>query len=407
MALNKARPKVFAAMSGGVDSSLAAALLVAAGFDVTGVYMKNWTQDLPGMICPWADDLADAKRVAVQLGIPFKVFDFQKEYKQRVVDYMIAEYTAGRTPNPDIMCNQEVKFKLFLETALAEGADFIATGHYARVAHKNHATFALAASDTGGGILKTLSAFEPTGEKTVTAFLGYPSGEARGQKIKGTTSRTALLMAKDALKDQTYFLYRVTETALARTIFPLGDMTKAEVRAKAKELGLATAAKKDSQGICFVGKVGIKDFLEQYVTAEPGDIVDKKTGKTLGQHDGAIFYTFGQRHGLGVGGGLPYYIVGKNMAKNIVYVTTDLNDESLWRRELTLHQLHWINDPPRVGAIYRARLRYRASLIDCRITKLSKTGLELTLDEPERAITPGQSAVLYEGERVVGGGIVQ
>lgn len=344
--------KVYVGMSGGVDSSLSAALLQKQGYDVTGVYMKNWTQDLPGMVCPWADDLADAKRVAVQLGIPFKVFDFQKEYKQKVVDYMIAEYQAGRTPNPDIMCNQEVKFRLFLQTALDDGADLIATGHYARVKD--------------------------------------------GQ----------LFVAADQAKDQTYFLYRITEEALKKTLFPLGELTKPEVREQAQKLGLATAAKKDSQGICFVGKVGIKDFLQQYVTAEPGDIIDKKTGQVLGQHEGAIFYTFGQRHGLGIGGGLPYYVVSKDMAKNLVYVTTDLNDEALWRRKLSLTQLHWINSAPKNGHKYAVRLRYRAALIECTLD-IHESTAHLVLSEPERAITPGQSAVIYDSQQVLGGGVVE
>lgn len=347
--------KVYVGMSGGVDSSVTAALLQQQGYDVTGVYMKNWTQDLPGMKCPWADDLADAKRVAVQLGIPFKVFDFQKEYKQKVVDYMIDEYKAGRTPNPDIMCNQEVKFKVFLEAALEDGADMIATGHYARVQHDGQAT---------------------------------------------------MLTAKDTAKDQTYFLYRVTDKALSKTFFPLGDLTKPEVRALAQKFGLATAAKKDSQGICFVGKVGIKDFLMQYVTAEPGDIIDKKTGKVIGQHEGAIFYTFGQRHGLGVGGGLPYYVVGKDMTKNVVFVTTDLNDDSLWRHKLRVNQLHWINAAPQPGHTYQVRTRYRAPLVECTVSHIKNSETTITLADPERAITPGQSAVLYDGDRVVGGGIV-
>lgn len=344
--------KVYVGMSGGVDSSVTATLLQKQGYDVTGVYMKNWTQDLPGMKCPWADDLADAKRVAVQIGIPFKVFDFQKEYKQKVVDYMIAEYKAGRTPNPDIMCNQEVKFKVFLEAALEDGADMIATGHYA------------------------------------------------------ATKDGQLLVAADTAKDQTYFLYRVTEGALKKTLFPLGEMTKPEVRAKAEEFGLATATKKDSQGICFVGKVGIKEFLQQYVEPNPGNIVDKATGKIVGEHDGAIYYTFGQRHGLGVGGGLPYYVVGKDMAKNEVYVTTDLNDDSLWRDSFLLGQLHWVNNVPIPGKAYKVRTRYRAPLIDCEISDITNGTLTLRLKDAERAITPGQSAVLYDGARVVGGGIV-
>lgn len=345
--------KVYVGMSGGVDSSLSAALLRQKGYDVTGIYMKNWTQDLPGMKCPWADDLADAKRVAVQLGIDFKVFDFQAQYKQKVVDYMIAEYQAGRTPNPDVMCNQEIKFQLFLQTALDDGADMIATGHYARVVDGHF-----------------------------------------------------LHMAEDTAKDQTYFLYRVTQNALKHTLFPLGDFTKADVRIQAAERGLVTAAKKDSQGICFVGKVGIKDFLSQYVSAVPGDIVDKKTGKVIGRHDGAIFYTFGQRHGLGVGGGLPYYVVGKDMAKNIVFVTSDLNDSSLWRDRLTLAQVHWINYAPVKDKLYQVRTRYRAPLIDCHFTRLGADEADVHMADPERAITPGQSAVIYEGERVVGGGIV-
>ena len=351
-----AKSRAYVGMSGGVDSSVTAALLKEQGYDVTGVYMKNWTQDLPGFTCPWADDLADAKRVAVQLDIPFKVFDFQKEYKQQVVDYMIAEYRAGRTPNPDIMCNQEIKFNLFLKTALADGADMIATGHYARI------------------------------------------GASREWR--------ELLTGLDENKDQSYFLYRVTAEALSKTLLPIGEITKPEVRERARQLGLATADKKDSQGICFVGKIGIKEFLQQYIVAAPGDIIDKKTSQVIGRHDGAVFYTIGQRHGLHVGGGLPYYVVGKNMAENIVYVTTDLNDDSLWRDQLHLTQLHWINGALREGQTCQVRTRYRAPLIVCRIVRLEGDDMALSLDEPERALTAGQSAVLYDGERVVGGGIV-
>ncbi len=344
--------KVFVGMSGGVDSSVTAALLKEQGYDVTGVYMKNWSQDLPGMHCPWKEDYQDAKRVAVQLDIPFKLYDFETEYRQRVVDYMVREYQAGRTPNPDIMCNQEVKFGIFLETALSEGAEYIATGHYARVRD---------------GQLRT---------------------------------------AANKDKDQTYFLYRVTEDALRYTLMPIGDFkTKAEVRALAKKFGLVTAEKKDSQGICFVGKVGIKDFLLHELGGQPhGDIVDDQ-GRIVGEHDGALFYTIGQRHGLNVGGGLPYYVIGKDMAKNEVYATRDLQNTHLWRRELELTDCHWINQVPEPEKRYQVRTRYRASLVSGRIVFNTKKA-KLSLDEDIRAITPGQSAVVYDGDRVVGGGIV-
>lgn len=344
---------VYVGMSGGVDSSVTAALLNEQGYTVVGVYMKNWTKSLPGFVCPWKEDFEDAKRVAVQLGIDFKVFDFENEYKHKVVDYMIAEYKAGRTPNPDIMCNQEVKFKLFLETCLEEGADLITTGHYARV--------------KDGKLYK----------------------------------------AKDDNKDQTYFLYRATEAALQRTLFPLGELTKPEVRKLAKKFGLVTAGKKESMGICFVGKVGIKEFLSQYVETKPGNILDE-SGKVVGQHDGAIFYTIGQRQGLGVGGGLPYYVVGKDMDKNEVYVTTDLGDKRLWHQTLNLTDVHWINGTPTDGAKVQVRTRHRAPLVNgtLGIGSADKGTLQIALQDEIRAATSGQSAVVYQGDQCLGGAVI-
>jgi tRNA-specific 2-thiouridylase len=343
---------VFVGLSGGVDSSVAALLLKRQSYNVVGVYMKNWSKDLPGMPCPWMDDYQDAKRIAVQLGIDFKMYDFENEYKHKVVDYMLDEFKSGRTPNPDIMCNQEIKFKLFLNTALEDGADFVATGHYAN------------------------------------------------------TKDGKLFMAKDTNKDQTYFLCRVTTKALQKTIFPLGDLTKPQVREIAKKHKLVTAAKKESMGICFVGKVGIKEFLQQYIKPKSGAIINQH-GQKIGTHDGAIFYTIGQRHGLEIGGGLPFYVVGKDMKKNEVYVTTDLQDEKLWSDKIKITAVHWINESPKINQEVMVRMRHRAKLLPVnKINQLSKSQWQAELKDEVRALTPGQSAVFYSGRECLGGGIV-
>ncbi len=347
---------VFVGMSGGVDSSVSAALLKDAGYNVVGVYMKNWSKDLPGMQCPWAEDLADAKRVAVKLGIDFKVFDFEKDYKQKVVDYMLDEFKKGRTPNPDIMCNQEIKFKLFYDVAREQGTDLIATGHYA----KND------------------------GEK--------------------------LLRAKDENKDQTYFLYRISKDAIAHTIFPLGDMLKPDVKKLAEKYGLHNAYKKESMGVCFVGDVGIRDFLKEYVEEKPGEIIDAETGEVLGYHEGAIFYTIGQRHGLNVGGGIPYYVVRKDIDKNVVYVSKNLNHKELWTKILKLNDVILRGDVPEKVFV---RLRHRAELIPAELTLGENKTATLTFDTEIKAPAAGQSAVIYVGGKTadearicLGGGII-
>lgn len=365
--------RVFVGLSGGVDSSVAAALLLEQGYDVTGVYMKNWSKDLPGFPCPWKEDYQDAKRVAVKLGIPFELWDFEAEYFEKVVQYMLDGFKAGITPNPDIMCNQEIKFKLFYELAMEKGADFIATGHYSKVLN----------DETKSGFKSALTPILNSG---------------------------MLVKAIDDNKDQTYFLYRVTEDALAHTLFPLGGMTKPQVREEAKKRGLITANKKESMGICFVGKVGIREFLEQYLEdfvqeQGPGDIVDQH-GEVIGEHDGAIFYTIGQRHGLDVGGGLPYYVTGKDMQKNEVYVTNNIQDENLWSDTLTLAETHWINSLPVKEKIYQVRTRHRAALSDCEFFAISTNTAEVKMDEELRALTPGQSAVFYDGDICIGGGII-
>ena len=348
--------KVFVGLSGGVDSSVSVALLKEQGFDVTGVYMKNWSQSIGSFECPWQQDYQDAKRVAVQLGISFEMVDFEADYFEKVVEYMLDAFKAGITPNPDVMCNQEIKFKLFFDYALDHGADMIATGHYARANPENGAK---------------------------------------------------LLRAKDENKDQTYFLYRISQKALQKTLFPVGNFTKPEVRELAKKYGLATATKKESMGICFVGKVGIREFLKQYVQTEPGSIIDQN-GKTIGEHEGAIFYTIGQRHGLNVGGGLPFYVTGKDMAKNEVYVTSDIADVKLWSKNINVSSLHCIDpntDMTTTDDLF-VRIRHRALLAPIEAVQKTPGGLLLTLKQPLLALTPGQSAVIYTQTECLGGGII-
>lgn len=337
--------KVFLGMSGGVDSAVSAYLLREAGHEVVGVYMKNWSKNLPGMKCPWAEDLADAKRTAVKLGLDFRVFDFENEYKQKVVDYMIAEYKKGNTPNPDIMCNQEIKFKLFAETAFEQGAEMIATGHYARTDGKN------------------------------------------------------LLRAVDDNKDQTYFLYRISADVIPKIIFPVGEMKKPDVKALAEEVGLSVAHKSESMGVCFVGEANMKDFLGEFVETKPGEIREIESEKVLGYHDGAIFYTLGQRHGLGLKTGLPYYVVKKDMDQNIVYVSQNLNSLSLWKKEVELKDII-IRGEHDLSKL-QARIRHRAPLVEAALE-----GNKLIFADEQKSLTPGQSVVLYSGDICIGGGII-
>ena len=340
--------KVFLGMSGGVDSAVSAYLLQSQGHEVIGVYMKNWSKNLPGMKCPWAEDLADAKRVAVKLGIDFRVFDFEAEYKQKVVDYMLAEYQKGNTPNPDIMCNQEIKFKLFAETAFEQGAEAIATGHYAKT---------------------------------------------RGRD---------LIMAADANKDQTYFLYRIAPEVIKRTIFPVGDMQKPEVKALAERIGLAVAHKPESMGVCFVGEANMRDFLAEFIETKPGEIRELETDELLGHHDGAIFYTIGQRHGLRLTTGLPFYVVRKDMNKNTVYVSRNLNSLSLWTNEVKLRDVILRRDIDGSKPL-RARVRHRAPLVDAKFDSATDV---LTFADEQKSLTPGQSVVFYQDDICLGGGII-
>ena len=447
-------PTVYVGMSGGVDSSVSALLLKQQGYNVVGVYMKNWSADLPGMKCPWAEDLADAKRVAVKLGIDFLVWDFEKEYYEKVVEYMLAEFKKGNTPNPDIMCNQEIKFKLFYEKAREAGADFIATGHYARVGFE---------SDFSSSGLKFLST-SYTGTPGEPPLRGEPLGSVRNIRVensnhfmiqKNQNSNPLLMQAVDKKKDQTYFLYRMSNEALEHTIFPIGGMLKKDVKKLAHENGLHNAYKKESMGVCFVGEVSMKDFLKEYIDVKPGEIREIETEKVVGHHEGAIFYTIGQRHGLYISGnagevntGLPYYVVKKDLEKNIVYVSRNLNDANAWTDELALRDVVVRNgeqeflssgleisgtsyagqpaEPSPSGTnlsvssgIYvpeisnpemirkaparhlSVRMRHLGELIPAMFD-----GEKLHFEQKIKRPASGQSAVFYDGEVCLGGGII-
>lgn len=342
--------KVFVGLSGGVDSSVAASLLVEQGHDVTGVYMKNWSKDIAGHHCPWKEDLASARSTAAHLGIPLKVYDFEKDYFEAVTKYMLDSYSKGITPNPDIMCNQEIKFKVFLNKCLAEGAELIATGHYA--------------------------------------------------KLKNSKLYTAV----DASKDQTYFLYRMDPAVASKVLFPIGDFNKQEVRQLAKARNLPTANRPDSQGLCFVGNVPMKDFLSEFIKPKKGDIFDE-SGNVVGSHDGAFSYTIGQRHGLGIGGGKPYFVYKIDTKSNEVFVTTDENSKLLNKKQFVIDDCVWWSNPSE-HKILTVKVRYRSSAIGCELKKLKTGNYSVSLLKEERAITPGQSAVFYDDDEVIGGGII-
>lgn len=350
--------RVFVGLSGGVDSALCAALLREQGYEVTCIYMRNWSRDLPGFTCPWADELADAERVAVSLGLDLAVWDCERAYKETVVDYLVHAYARGFTPNPDVMCNQTVKFGIFAERAFAEGADFIATGHYASVEHN-------------------------------------AAGPA------------TLLRAADEHKDQTYFLWRVPGAVLNRTLFPIGSVpSKSAVRAMCRERGLSVADKPDSDGICFIGPVGLRTFLLDSLERKAGDIVEWETGHVLGHHDGAFLFTVGQRKGLDLGGGPARYVVATDTEKNTVYVTADLGCPGLWTLEDVLEDVHWIGGGAPAAGEYLVRTRRTGTLRPAHVEPRAGGTAHVVWPEEVRTVAPGQSAVIYDGRICLGGGII-
>ncbi len=389
------KKRVVVGLSGGVDSSVAAYLLIEQGYEVIGMFMKNWHDDSVTISneCPWLDDSNDAMIVAQHLGIPFQAIDLSEEYKTRIVDYMFAEYQRGRTPNPDVLCNCEIKFDVFLSAALKLGADYVATGHYCR----------------------------------------------RGELIKDNKTHYQLLAGKDPNKDQSYFLCQLTQQQLEKSLFPIGELLKPEVRELAKKIGLVTADKKDSQGLCFVGKVHLPDFLQQRLQPKKGNVINIEPsaptfsngsdsenlavvteaytftptmGKLIGEHNGAHYYTIGQRKGLNLGGfPLPLFVIGTDTETNTIYTGMGEDHPGLYRKGLFIPQVdvNWIRAdlalPIGHSKEYMARIRYRQKLVPC-VLHQEQVGLYIIFDAPIKSVTPGQFAAWYENDELIGSGVI-
>lgn len=389
------KKRVVVGLSGGVDSSVAAYLLKEQGYDVVALFMKNWHDDSVTISneCPWLDDSNDAMIVAQHLDIPFQTIDLSKEYKERIVDYMFNEYQRGRTPNPDVLCNREIKFDIFLNAAVKLGADFVATGHYCR----------------------------------------------KGTLEKGDKIIYQLLTGKDSNKDQSYFLCQLTQAQLSRALFPIGELTKPEVRAIAKKIGLATAEKKDSQGLCFIGKVHLPDFLQQKLKPQKGKVIEvpgdsaifkngwskydytklsqpyelhPEAGSVVGEHNGAHYYTVGQRKGLNLGGfPKPLFVIGTDTTTNVIYTGQGEDHPGLYRSGLLIYKkdIHWVREdltlPISASKKYLVRIRYRQPLEEAELI-MRENGLYIIFDNPQRGVAPGQFAAWYEGNELIGSGVI-
>ena len=353
--------RVVVGMSGGVDSSVTALLLKQQGYDVIGIFMKNWDDTDENGVCTADEDADDVRRVCEQIGIPYYTVNFERQYYDKVFSYFLDEYRRGRTPNPDVMCNREIKFGEFLAKAKSLGADYLATGHYARVTRDEHGT-------------------------------------------------TSLLRGVDSNKDQTYFLHQLSQEQLEMAMFPIGDLPKPEVRRIAEENGLATARKKDSTGVCFIGERNFKQFLSGYLPAQPGPMIDLRTGETKGRHDGLMYYTLGQRQGLGIGGsgtGEPWFVADKDLEGNILYVVQGETHPRLYSESLTATGINWIS-PQRPAGPLRCTAKFRYRQPDQGVMlEFREDGTALvTFDSPQKAVTPGQAVVFYDGDVCLGGGTI-
>ncbi|HHO59668.1 MAG TPA: tRNA 2-thiouridine(34) synthase MnmA [Thiotrichales bacterium] len=361
----QSRQKIIIGMSGGVDSSVAALLLLQQGYNVEGLFMKNWEEDDDEQYCAAAEDLRDASAVCETLGIRLHTVNFSSEYWDRVFQLFLDEYSAGRTPNPDILCNKEIKFRAFLEHALTLGADKIATGHYARVDNPD----------------------------------------------ENNTRHVRLLRGLDSNKDQSYFLYTLNQYQLSHALFPIGEYDKQHIRQLAKENNLVTHNKKDSTGICFIGERRFNTFLEKFLPAKPG-IIKSVEGEELGSHNGLMYYTLGQRKGLGIGGVKnsdeePWYVVEKDLLNNILLVAQGHNHPHMFNNTLEVRQLHWVAGEAPDFKTMTAKIRYRQADQASMLSKLGDDHYQVTFDQPQRAITPGQSVVFYNDEECLGGGIIE
>ena len=355
------KPRIVVGLSGGVDSSVSAWLLKQQGYDVVGLFMKNWEDDDNGEYCSTRQDFIDAAAAADVIGIEFEAVNFSAEYKDRVFAEFLREYSAGRTPNPDVLCNAEIKFKAFLDHAIKLGAEQIATGHYARVRETD-------------GLFELLKGLDPT-------------------------------------KDQSYFLHRLNQRQLSKAVFPVGHLLKSDVRRIAREAGLPNHAKKDSTGICFIGERPFREFLQRYLPREPGDMITPE-GKRVGRHEGLMYYTLGQRQGLGIGGtrdgdGEPWFVAQKERAKNRLVVVQGHNHPLLFSDKLNAEDTSWVSGAAPVGTGFGAKTRYRQADARCVISEANESAFSLGFDDPQWAVTPGQSAVIYAGEVCLGGGVIR
>lgn len=349
--------KIAVLVSGGVDSSVALRLLQQQGHEVRAFYLKIWLEDELAYLgdCPWEEDLAYVRAVCEQAGVPFEVVSLQKEYWEQVVNYTIAEIKAGRTPNPDILCNQRIKFNAFLNK-IADDFDYVASGHYAQVYHSN----------------------------------GYP----------------VLSLSPDSIKDQTYFLSHLSQAQLRKVLFPIGHLSKAEVRAYATAFDLPNKDRKDSQGICFLGKLKFSEFIRHHLGDLPGNLVEFETGTIVGQHKGFWYYTRGQRQGIGLSGG-PWYVVDKDIQKNIVYISRNYYDDGKERKHFTISDCNWINQPPQEGILYRIKVRHGPEFHEGIINSIDNGRYHIILNERDQALAPGQFAVVYDDKQCLGGGVIE